>query len=364
MTKSILIKATIEGSGIVNFDSNDQKWLWNRQKDVEKCFHSNVSFGKGRYYPTTILDKDGNQVEFLTKTGIISADCIRHAMYEDSMFIHLPNVMHDDELLLRTVANPAFVERGYMFARDEKTTWKRKSGFLIGYAKAVTSSAPALETFSNTQPKTGENKSEEAAETSFFKREVRGDTTYELSGVIDVGELGFISVSEIHDRVNFDSDYADKYRLMLGEKLGSEVSEVGFYNKTGDAYNIPEQGILLNPEQVKSLVLDILKRLARFNITRAVTGFAKTTSLSIKFVSDPLEDTFEDESGWVEIFNKKFNSAALDNVSFDAAYTKTELQAEALQKIESYKKKFGYVKKEKPKKAAKGKKETDTSVDE
>lgn len=364
MTKSILIKATIEGSGIVNFDSNDQKWLWNRQCDVEKCFHNNVSFGKGRYYPATKTDKDGNQVDFLTKTGIISADCIRHAMYEDSMFIHLPNVMHDDELLLRTIANPAFVERGYMFARDEKTTWKRKSGFLISYAKAITTSAPALETFSNTQPKTGENKSEDSAETSFFKREVRGDTTYELSGVIDVGELGFISVSEIHDRVNFDSDYSKKYREFLGAKLGSEVNEVGFYNKNGDAYNIPEQGILLSPDQVKTLTIDILKRLARFNITRAVTGFAKTTSLSIKFVSDPLEDTFEDAAGWVEIFNKKFDSSVIDSAVFDEAYTKTELQTEASQKIESYKKKFGYVKKEKPKKAAKGKKDTDTSVDE
>ncbi|MCK9567592.1 hypothetical protein M0R72_01420 [Candidatus Pacearchaeota archaeon] len=358
MIKSIFIKAVIEGSGIVNFDSNDQRFIWNRQRNVESVWHNNVSFGKGRYYPE--VGSDGDDREYLKKVGVISADCIRHSMYEDCMFIHLPNVMHDDGLLLSTVAHPAFLERGYMFARDNRSSWKRKSAFALSYARAVTSSAPMLETYSNSQPKTGENKTEDVAETSFFKREVRGDTTYELSGAIDVSELAFISLSDVHDRLSFDLDYAARYRELLKGRMGSEIPEPAFFQKNGDVYDIPECGILLTQAQVKFLTTNILRRLALFNVVRTVTGSAKTASVSIKIVSDPLEDLFGNPDGWVEIFDgKKFDVSAFDGESFATAYTKVKLQEEALQKCDSYKKKFGYekpVKEEKPAKPAAKKK--------
>ena len=246
-----------------------------------------------------------------------------------------------------------------MFARDNRTNWKRKSAFALSYAKAATSSAPMLETYSNSQPKTGENKTEDAAETSFFKREVRGDTTYELSGAIDVSELAFISLSDVHDRVSFDFDYATRYRELLKVRIGSEIPEPAFFQKNGDAYDIPENGILLTQAQVKFLTTDILRRLALFNVVRTVTGSAKMASVSIKIVNDPLEDLFNDPDGWINIFDgKKFDVSALDDESFATAYTKVALQEEALKKVDGYKKKFGYekpVKEETPKKPAKSK---------
>lgn len=344
MAKAILIKAVIKGSGIVNFDSNDQKYSWNRQKNVERCNFNNTMFGKGRYYSHSEKNSEGEDKEYLTKVGVISADCIRHTMYDDVMSIHLPNVMHDNELLTRVIAHPAFIERGYMFAKDT-VTWKRKSAFALSYARAVTESVPALETYSNTQPKTGENKSEESAETSFFKREVRGESIYELSGQIDIKELGFISMSDVHDRMSIHPDCEAQYRKILGERFGSEISEPGFFLKNGDLYGIPEYGIQLSTDQVKFLVTDILKRLARFNLVRTVTGYARTISLSIKFVNDPLEDLFNNEDGWINIFNgKSFDLSALDSVTLEVGYSKTDLHEEASQKIASYKKKFGYVK--------------------
>jgi len=345
MTKAILIKATIEGSGIVNFDSNQQRFTWNRQKNVERCNFENTMFGKGRYYSHSEKNADGEDKEYLTKVGMISADCIRHTMYDDVMSVHLPNVMHDNELLTRVVAHPAFIERGYMFAKDT-ATWKRKSAFALSYAKAVTESVPALETYSNTQSKTGEDKSENAAETSFFKREVRGESVYDLQGQIDVKELGFISMSDVHDRLNIHPDCEALYREVLGKGFGSEISEPAFFLKDGDLYGIPEYGIQLSPDQVRFLIEDILKRLARFNLVRTVTGYARTVSLSIKFVNDPLEDLFNDEDGWINVFDgKKFNYTALDDINLEVGYTKIELQEEAGKKIAAYKKKFGYVKK-------------------
>lgn len=340
MTKSILIRAVINGSGIVNFDSNNQKYSWNRQQNVEKVSHDNVSFGKGRYYLKT--DSEDPDKQYLRKVGIISADCIRHAMYEDCMATHLPNVMHDDMYLLKAVAHPAFVERGYLFAKD--TPWKRKSALALSYAKAIESSIPMLETFSNNQPKTGKNKSEDAAETSFFKREVRGDTTYELSGAIDLGELGFLSLSETHDRLSFHPDYSTQYRTLLGKLIGSNISAPSYYQKNGDVYDMPEYGILLTSAQVQVLVLDILKRLARFSITRTVTGNAYMSSVQIKFVNDPLTDLCTDDTGWLDVFDgKRFNDDIVGKIKYEPTYTSIDLTEEALAKIEGYAKKYGKV---------------------
>jgi hypothetical protein len=347
MAKSILIRATIEGCGIVNFDAKEQRFLWNKQKGVEKCHHENTTFGKGRYYQR----QDDEGKEYLVKVPVISADCIRHTMFEDNMFIHLPNIMHDDQYLLRAVSHPSFLERGYLFARDGKTIWKRKSPFALTYARGVEYSQAALETYSNSQPKTGENKSEEASETSFFKREVRGDTKYELTGFIDLIELGFISVSDVHDRLSFDSDYAETFRDLIKDHLG-EVSEPQFYSKNGDVYDIPEYGILLSEDQVKYLANDVLKRLAKFNLFRSTTGFAKTTKVEIKIVNDPLEDLAGESDGWVTIFDGNvYNSAALDNAEITFGYTEVDVHEEALEKIEAYRKKFGYVKESKSTKA-------------
>jgi hypothetical protein len=358
MAKSIFFKMVISGSGIVNFDSNDQKWLWNKQNGVERVNHNNVSFGKGRYYKTT--SSDGK--EYLEKVAVISADCIRHAIFEDNMFIHLPNVMHDDELLLKVVASPAFLERGYLFAREGKTIWKRKSPLAFGYAKAITSSVSSLETYSNSQPKSGIEKSEDVSETSFFKREVRGDTTYECSGFIDIGELGFISLSEVHDRLSFDYDYADKFIKNLSEKIGTDIPKPAFYQKVGDLYEIPELGIKLTDDLVKALTVDIIKRLARFNIMRTTNGNAQTTNLKIKIVNDPLEDLMSDDDGWIDVFDgKKFNHNCVDKLTVSETYKKVTLEEEAKQKIASYRKKFGY---EKAPKSAKGKKKEESSDDD
>lgn len=348
--KSILVRAIIEGSGIVNFDSNDQRWLWNRQKNVEIVRHNNVSFGKGRYYE--FADAEGNL--YLKKNAIISADCIRHAMFENNMPVHLPNIMHDDMLLIKAVASPAFLERGYLFARDGKTTWKRTSPFKITYAKAVEQSETALETFANSQSRERIDKSEESSETSFFKREVRGDMKYEVFGVINTSELSFIPISDIHDRFSFDPDYVSVFRSILSEHLGSEVPEPLFFIKKGNCYEIPEYGIMLTEDQTKQLALDILKRLARFNLQRTVTGYARATSVQIKFVKDPLEDTFEDDAGWISVYNSnnKFNSGVLDSVNFDNFYDVVNDLTEAKTKCDEYRKKFGFIKEKK----AKGKK--------
>ena len=58
--KNILFKLDIQGNGVVNYDSNDQKYLWNKNAEkagVEFVKYDNVSFAKKRWY------KNGDAIE-------------------------------------------------------------------------------------------------------------------------------------------------------------------------------------------------------------------------------------------------------------------------------------------------------------
>lgn len=337
MAKSILINFSIVGSGIVNFDSNNQKYLWNKQRDVERVKDNNVSFGKGRFYKSANQDGD-----YLEKVGVISSDCIRHSLYENEMFIHLPNIMHDDGALLNTVATPAMIERGYMYARDGKSIWKRKSAFAISYAKLVNGTVSQLETYSNNQPKNNLEKVECKSETSFFKKEVRGDSQYVGTGFIELSELGFISMSDVHDRLSFDSDYVEQFTNLLSKRLPSEITQndVGYFERKNDIYGIPELGIKLNDDNVRFLVKDILSRIVRFNIVRTSSGDARTSELKIKIVNDPIKDLISDPDGWVTIFDgKTVDLSVIDSLPVESLYGLIDVN-EAVKRVSGYKQKI------------------------
>jgi hypothetical protein len=306
--ESILIKATLIGNGIVNFDSNEQKWLWNKQNGVEHVKHNNVSFGKGRYYET--LDVDGNKV--IRKTAVISSDCLRHAMYETEQPVHMPNVMHNMILLVNSLANKASIERGWQVSAP-KLNWHRKSSFTLDCARAIESSQPMLETYAKSSERDN-SKDEEKSNANFFKREVRGDTKYELIGSIDTTEIGFIPMSEPHDRVNIHSDQAKQFCDKLSLSLNSEVQEPQFYQKQGDIYGIPEYGVLLTQEQRKLLILDILERLARLSIRRSSSGWVEMENLQIKLVKNPLQDRYNLDEKWITVYS---NGTFIDPVSLE-----------------------------------------------
>ena len=320
LVKAIKFNLTLEGEGIVNFDSNDQKFLWNKISNVEKCRHNNVSFGKGRYYEH--IADDSNDVT-LNKTPIISADCLRHAMYEEEMGVFMLNVMHDQDLFLEVLAHSVLLQRGYLFAKD--VTLKRTSPIKLSYAKAIEYSKLALETFASSQPKVAGEA--EKGGTSFFKREVQGKVKYTTSGMIDLGELGFISVSDVHDRLAVHPDDVDKYLSVLQRNLKEDLPlHVAYFNKRHDIFQIPERGIKLPDHVVLALTKDIIRRLASINIHRTTTGWAKCSQVDIQLVNDPFEST-----AIKTIYNDNgLDLSVLDGINPDIPY---ELLGKDLEKV-------------------------------
>jgi hypothetical protein len=309
MIRSILLKLTISGSGIVNFDSADQRFLWNRMKSGN-VNHENVSFGKANY---------AIEGEDVVRYPKISADCLRNAMWKYEMPTMLPNVNLDNSQSLATkaIATPALLSRGYMFA---DFGFRRKSP--VAFTAAIADKTVSqIETHSNSSPK--DEKIGERSGISFFGRESRGALDYRAHGTIDLVELGFISLSDVHGRISFNPDKTKEFRELLKERLGcdDDIPEPAYYKRKHDVYDLPEFGIQLTQNQIKLLLKDIINKIATINIQRTVTGSARTSELEVKLVSNPVEDLF-DGDGWLKVkeIGKKHSLSFLDKLVVDDAY--------------------------------------------
>lgn len=323
MAKTILFKLTLQGHGVVNFDSNDQKWYHNQQDGVSLVRHDNVSFAKGRYYRKPHTDK-------LLKKIVISAECLRHNMYINEMPNYSTNIMHHRPSLLNFLASKAAVERGYMFA-TKAATLKRKSPVNITEAEQFGLAKSSIETNSNSGVKTSKTDEDAAGDTSFYAREMVGDITYEALGSIDIDELQYISLSPNYDRLAVDPDMAAEYLDTLSADLGSRVPEPAYYRKSKSLTTVPEYGILLTDDQTKGLVSDILTRLMSINIAKSQTGHAYTRRLDIKIVENPLVDTFHSRN-WTRIYDSDSGPAEIPEYSITPGYVFVEA-ADAIEEV-------------------------------
>lgn len=298
--KSLLFKAKFEGNGVVNFDSSDQKYMWNQLSNKERSMHDNVSFAKKNWY-----NNEKNELSYKLK---ISSDCLRHQAFVNDFQFQSPNIINNDVLFLTSIASPASLLRGYLFA-DKELTIKKTSSLTITDAVQTCNAVSSLETFSRSGKKvTDENKSD----TSFFKKETVGEIYYSAEGGIDFKELQFLSLDQIFDRLSINPDSFPIYKELLKTKLPSFNSEPKYYQIIGSCNRIPEYGVLFSNEDVVCLTKEMLKRILSINIQKS-KSFAKIIELKIKFLYDCTEDKMSDESGWITISNKE----NIDSLNFE-----------------------------------------------
>jgi len=181
---------------------------------------------------------------------------------------------------------------------------KRKSAYAITSAVESGGALPTLEACSS---------SGQRDDTSFFMKEQVGKTEYVAEGFIDLSELGFISMSRLHDRLAVDEGDEQEFRRELGKnlkathtklkakgyklpELDEDVPEPNYYLKsTEQALNISEKGIRLKPSQVVLLVYELLDKMLGINIVKSQSGYARTQFLKVKAVSDVFADLTTDD---------------------------------------------------------------------
>ena len=294
--KNILVEVELEGKGIVNYDSNDQKQLWNREskrgnKNGFTGIHDNVSYAKKNYY----RDEDGN-LQYKVK---ISGDAIRNAIFKNDIVAANPSIQHHPALLNSFIGSTVGLVRGYMFA-NKNSTVKRKSPLTISDAEQTNNAVSYIETFSRSGGKISKTDEDAGGDTSFFLAETIGDIKYKSQGNINLADMQFMSADPIFDRHSFNADNFDLFKMFMENTLPKFDSELGYYTLNGSVVDMAEYGIKLNDENVIFLVKESLKRILSINILRN-KGFAKATKLRIKLVSNPINDTITNKDGWVEL---------------------------------------------------------------
>jgi len=277
-TKSILFKGTIESSGIVNFDGKDAKWMLKKAKSDfrNQLSHDNVKVAK-HAYTSGGVDGDGHPI--FNAVLKISKDCLRNGIFKPIQPFHNPGIVHAKQQLIKLLASFAGLLRGYMFADDGI---KRKSPVYISDAVQVSKNISTIDIGTQDSPReTKVDANAEAGLTMHFKESIGGLVTYEFEGSIDISELQFISLSQIYDRLAIGPNYLPAYREALEATLGSKVGAKAFYIKTTATNGLPEEGILLTPEQIKVLIGAFFTLLLGMEITRGANGRAWLASLEI-----------------------------------------------------------------------------------
>lgn len=309
--KSILFKGVITSSGIVNFDGKDAKWLLKKAKEDcrNQLSHNNAKVAKHAFM------LDGDKLSAVLK---ISKDCIRQSLFKEDQPFHNPAIVHAKKVLIKLLSSVAGLLRGYMFA---DVGIKKKSAIYISDAVQISKNVSTIDIGTQNAPKVEKESAEDDAGLSLhFKESIGGNVDYEFEGALDLDELQFISLSQVYDRMAIDPNYMDIYLQNLETTLGSKPSGKAFYIKKTAVGGLPEEGVLLNSDQVKFLIGEFFKRFFNLEITRGACGRAWLKSLEVAPKQGGLEN-----SGWRPVKNVDDIMAVVDSVhSFYDGYDEAE----------------------------------------
>lgn len=292
--KNILFRMKLKGNGIVNFDSVDQKWVYNDTNLKSGMFtqFKNTSYAKKKFYKNS----DGD----LSYKISISSDCIRHDVFKDDVLFQSPNIINSEVLLHSFIASPASLLRGYLLTSSE--TLKRKGALTITDAEQTCGAVSYIETFSRSGAKNTDTE-KDGSDNTFYKKEVVGDIEYKSMGSIDLMQLQFVSCDQIFDRYAFNPDMFSFYKQFLKTKLPTFDSELGYYQINNSIVELPEYGFKMSDTNIEILVREMFERLLKFSIKRK-GSYVETSELEYKIVYDVIDDTFDDADGWVSIKNR------------------------------------------------------------
>lgn len=296
--KQVFFKLKLSGNGCVNFDdSAKQKDLLRKLGLINGMVPDNIKLAKKVIYDTGKKDENDNPIyDYKVK---ISADCLRHHTFEHEVDVVTPAVQMLDTMYCNYLLSNVGITRGYMFAssRDAGKTLKRKSPLTIVDAIQTNGAKSQMfEVGTTSGPRT---------DTSLFSCEKVGDIEYETHGVIDLKSLSFISADEKFDRMGLYTEWIDNGLInkVMKSHYGEDAKyETGFFvpNAKYLTNTFAECGVCLGDNVVTQLVQYILRSLLRIDIRRN-NAWARAVSLEVKIVNNPLEDTFDEKSGWVKM---------------------------------------------------------------
>lgn len=320
--KSFLFKVKMDGTGAVNFDSSDARFnalKYGNVADKSPYLNDNIKIAKSTY---TQVGIDENDRPIFRRNLKISADCLRHAIFEKDYDVTNGRIMRNDAILASFVSSTAALLRGYMFATDEETI-KAKSPITITPAIEDSGAVITAEVGSVSGDKT---------ETSLYYTETTGKTNYTAKGSVSLKQLEFLSCDDFFERRAIKSSWIEGEPSVLAtvfnQKYGRVPYKTGIYTSAGETFtkHIGEYGLHFDEEFEKYLVAEFFKRLMGVNITRS-GSYAKVTEILVKPVFNGLTNTFESTDGWVNIKTEEDINDMLSNIEFHTFFEEADNNA-------------------------------------
>jgi hypothetical protein len=302
--KHVNFKIELEGNGIVNYDSGDQKYLWNRESKEGNKNKFTSGDNNNMYAKKYYFRREDGVLGYKIK---ISSDALRNAIFKGDAIATNPSITHHKSLLNSFIGSTMGLVRGYMFA-GKKETLKRKSPLTITSAIQTNNSESYMEFYSRSGGKKVGDDSDKS-DTTIFNKETIGDITYIAEGFINLQSLEFLSGDPIFDRYSFNSDDYEILKTFLIHTLPNFDGELGYYTLKTSVIDVAEYGLKLTNEQIVFLIKETLKRMLQIRIDRA-TAYAKIKSLTVELVMDPLDSK---KNIWVDINSNE----DIDNLNFD-----------------------------------------------
>lgn len=345
--KNVSYSITVSGSGILNYNGNTTKDTEIDLGLIPKSFRGspdksrdNITLAKKVYrveekkisYETTNVDGSETKESFLKNVAVdvrlmISSACFRSALLStvrgqslQSIMMHMPS-----EMTNRLAASYEAVVRGYTVARE---------GDILKKKSALKTSALIQSGGDSIQVQTG-SRAGARDNTSLFYAEETGVVQYKGDGFIDLPELAFISCSDLLDRRAFSADEETVFRQELSKTVGSEVSPVGSYVPRSASLTLPEDGVLLNSQQIKTLVIQTLTRLATYADARR-RAHVKCDSLKVTFLgtdNSEVEFTIKGSTNFKQV--EADIAAKIEGFEFDPGYVPAGEQNAEIMKLYS-----------------------------
>ena len=316
MVKSILFKMEMNGCGVVNFDSKEQKFFMNAHCGTS-YYHDNIKLAKKAFYrlpedkvietEMSYVDDNGNVKNEGKKKVIdmgyklkISSDCLRNAIFG----CNYPNALalYSDEIFANFITSPEILLRGFTELErggEDNNGYVKASALRISDAIEESGAVPYLELHSKSVKK-------DKNTNSLFYEEKVGKTKYEVKGYINLKELQFMSDDELFGRLSFKNDWLKSnnplFETVFKNHYGRVPYKEGYFTSVKGLLTdrFAEHGIKFDNKFIKYLVKFLLKKMMHINISRA-GAYAQTSTLKIKFVEDGINDKFDSEDGWITL---------------------------------------------------------------
>lgn len=297
--KSIIVKLTLEGQGVVNYGgASERQTLKNLKfKDAHIDYDvENHNACKFDVVSSTSIDNEGNEVVSYTRIPKISSDCLKNAMYRD-----LHNVNNFNRHYASQKSNALYLSSAEYICRGDMFPgmFGRKSAFVVLDAQLTNNAVVKIDTFSSSTPN-DENNKDAGLSNGFFTKDTLGKTKWEAEIHINLEQLKAMQIDafdgnpslpyDIVESGLFDKAFVKNHKKYNGENLPYKRKLITKKNAQYQAVTALDK-LVFDDEFVVDMVKDIIRRAMSISIERR-DAIAYTTKVEFAYGTPIKNDGF------------------------------------------------------------------------